>query len=164
MNKEPLTLEQAIDKAERYCVRAERSERDILRKCYDWQVDTAYHEQIVAHLRQHRYIEDERFALAFTRDKHRFSGWGRQRLRQELRQHRIPESVIAAAFAEVFAELDEDEQLQRVLEAKCRQLKHSDPARKRLDQLIRHGLYRGYDYDSVRRLSERLLSASDSDD
>ncbi len=38
MSKEPLTLEQAIDKAERYCVRAERSERDILRKCYDWQV------------------------------------------------------------------------------------------------------------------------------
>ncbi|MDY3090679.1 MAG: regulatory protein RecX [Porphyromonas sp.] len=158
------TLEEAIDKAERYCVRAERSERDILRKCYDWRVDVAYHAEIVAHLRSQRYLDDERFALAFTRDKHRFSGWGRQRLRQELRQHRIPEPVIAAAFAEVFAELDEDEQLRRVLETKCRQLKSQDPVRKRLDQLIRHGLYRGYSYERVRHISEQLIGqALDND-
>lgn len=156
-----LSLEEAYSKAERYCARSEHCEADVRRKFYDWRVATEHQAEIIERLRSARYIDDERFALAFARDKHRFSGWGRERIRRELSMRHISGSAIERAFAEVFEELDEAEQLERLLRTKARQLKPQDPLRKRFEQLLRYGQYKGYSYDKVRPIAERLLRAED---
>lgn len=156
-----LSLQEAIHKAERYCVRAEHSERDIRRKCYDWRIDKEHIEPLIASLRERKFIDDERFARAFAKDKHRFSAWGRIRIHQELRQHRLDECLISSVLDEIFEELDEQEQLLKVLQTKYRQLKAKDTPRKHYEQMMRYGLYRGYDYESVKHATLLLLQNKD---
>lgn len=156
-----LSLKVALDKAERYCARSEHSERDVRRKCYEWQVPSEYVEELITSLRARSFIDDERFARAFARDKHRFSSWGRIRIEQELKQHRISTEIIRSVLSELFEELDEYEGLLKVLQAKRRQLKAQDSPRKHYEQMMRYGLYRGYDYDSVKRITLQLLQNED---
>lgn len=159
-----LSLDEAYDKACRYCARSERSERDVRQKFYSWRVAPEHQDKIIAQLYANRYLDEARFTLAFARDKHRFSGWGRQRIARELRMRGISSATIEEAFREVFEEFDEEEQLLDVLSRKLRSLKASDPLRKRFEQMMRFGLYRGFDYEAVRRITEKLLKANIEDD
>lgn len=156
-----LSLDEALDKAERYCVRAEHSERDVLRKCYEWQVPRQYHEELIARLRAAKYIDDERFARAFARDKHRFSSWGRGRIEQGLRQHQLDHALICLVLDELFEEFDPLDELCRIMQSKQRQLKAKDSPRKHYEQMMRYGLYRGYGYDDVKRITLQLLNNED---
>lgn len=159
-SREPksLTLEEAYAKAATYCAKAERSEHKVRNKLYTWQVEPAYHDAVIDRLRSNRYIDDARFALSFARDKHRFSAWGRERIRHELSLHRIDSETINITLDEVFEEFDEEEQLMNVLSKKQRQLKSSDSRRKHFEQMMRYAAYRGYAYEKARRAVERLLS------
>lgn len=162
--EEPITLEEAYAKATSYCAKAERSERSLREKFYSWQVPRAYYDELIERLKEERYLDERRYARAFARDKHRFSSWGRERIKSELLMHRVSSLAIEEALAEVFEEFDEEERLLSLLERKHRQLKPSDPPRKHFDQMMRYGLYRGYSYDQVRPLVERLLRGYDLDE
>lgn len=164
MIEKPLSLDEAYDKACRYCARSEKCERDVRQKFYSWRVSPEHQDKIIAELYANRYLDELRFTLAFARDKHRFSGWGRQRIARELRMRGISSTTIEEAFREVFEEFDELEQLQDVMSRKLRSLKASDPLRKRFEQMMRFGLYRGFDYEAVRRITEQLLKASIEDE
>lgn len=155
--RKPLSLEEAYAKAAAYCAKAERSERAVRDKFYAWRVERADYDAVIDRLRGNRYIDDARFALSFARDKHRFSAWGRERIRHELSLHRISSDIIASTLDEVFDEFDEEEQLRAVLAKKQRQLKASDPPRKHFEQMMRYAIYRGYAYDQAKRTIERLL-------
>ena len=62
---------------------------------------------LIERLEQEGYLNEERFARAFVRDKYRFNGWGPLRLQAELRRHRIPSRLIDAAIEEL-----EEEEMQ----------------------------------------------------
>lgn len=158
-----LDLEAGYRKAEAYCAKAERSERLVRDKLYHWQVLPETHNDIVRRLRQRGFLDDDRFSLAFARDKHRFSAWGSARIRRELRLHRVCTESIDYALQELFSEFNEDEQLRSLLLKKRSQLKPTDAPRKHYDQMMRYALYRGYPYDKVREYVSRLLKYDDSE-
>ena len=72
-----LSEKEIINKAERYCIQAERCCSEVCRKLELWGATKEQGASIVAHLVQERFIDESRFALAFARDKMRYNQWGR---------------------------------------------------------------------------------------
>ncbi len=146
------------DKAERYCVRAERSAWDVRRKLWDWGLrDKEQGEELIAQLENERYLDEERFARAFARDKYRFNSWGLRRIEQELRMRQIDSRLIAEILQEVEDEFDIQEQLQALLEKKYRSLPAGLERRKVYDRLMRYAAYRGFDFDDAQSIIEDLM-------
>lgn len=102
--REPLDYETLWQKASRYCARQERAVGDVRRKLYEWGAPTADSDSIVAELYRLEFLDDRRYAHAFIRDKFHFNGWGRVRLRQELRQKQLSEAVVEELLEEQPAE------------------------------------------------------------
>lgn len=150
--RKELTEQEAYEKAAAYCVRREHCLRDVERKLYEWGVAKESWARIIDKLTERGFVDEPRFARAFSRDKHLYAHWGQVRIRQELRARGISNDDIEAALQELFDDHEEADQLRHVLETKMRSLKPSDPLSKRRDQLIRFALYRGYPYESIRRM------------
>ncbi|MDO4692490.1 MAG: regulatory protein RecX [Porphyromonadaceae bacterium] len=159
-DKAPLTEEQALSKAARYCVGAERCLWEVQRKLAQWGASPEDYEPILAYLLAEGFVCEARYAEAFARDKHRFSGWGARRIEQELRARQIKSADIGTALGALEAELDPQEQLQKLLEKKYRSLPEGLDRRKAYERLMRYGLYRGYDYDAVAEIASTLVAIS----
>ena len=73
-------------------------------------------------LKDHRYLDDARYALEFTRSRVRTRRQGRFRIARELRTRGVPDAPIEAALDAVFAETDESAlvraKLQRMTKAR----------------------------------------------
>ena len=91
----------ALLRAADICSRAEHCESEIREKLFNWGLEPTHHDQIIDYLFDHKYIDTERFARAFTNDKVRFSGWGRIKIRLALRQKHIPSYAIDQAIEQI---------------------------------------------------------------
>ena len=92
--KKELTPEEAFSRLASYCAYAEHSAQEVRKKCRGWEISDEVCDALIERLEQEGYLNEERFARAFVRDKYRFNGWGPLRLQAELRRHRIPSRLI----------------------------------------------------------------------
>ena len=99
--KKECTEEVALAKAEAYCSVAERCKADVVRKLGVWGAPMASFEKIVNHLEEERYLDERRYAIAFTRDKYRFDQWGRIKIAQALKMKSISSRTVALAMEEI---------------------------------------------------------------
>lgn len=156
-----MTKDEVRCRAARYCVGAERCCTDIKRKLWQWQVDEALHEEIIAYLLDEKYIDEERYCAAFAHDKHRLALWGARRIYQELRSKQIPERIIETALRQLEEESEPSNQLQTLLSRKYRTIPTSLEWSKAYERLVRYGLYRGYEYDDIIPIAKMLLKDRD---
>ncbi len=103
------------------------------------------------------YVDDRRYAAAFARDKSALAGWGPVKIRSALLARGVPREVVLDALGEIDADRAAA-RLEKVLEAKWRTLRDDPQGRLKL---IRFALSRGYDYDPIRPLVERLTHPDD---
>ena len=101
------TLAEATKKLEYYCAYQERCHKEVVKKLREMRMIPQVIDQIVAHLIQENYLNEERFARAFARGKFRIKKWGRIRIVSELKQRAISKYNIKAALSEI----DEDDYL-----------------------------------------------------
>lgn len=145
------------DRLRALCSRREYCRADILKKASEaLGGDCAEAEKIVSMLVEEKYIDDLRYASAFARDKASISGWGAVKIRYQLSSRGIDRSVIDAALEEIDSERA-GQRLGKLMENKFRSLA-SDP-QCRL-KMLRFGLGRGYDYDEVAAVTDRLIMKS----
>lgn len=109
-------------------------------------------EEIVSKLISDGYADDSRYAEAFARDKAYISGWGPIKISYMLRTKGIADAVIRKALNEVDNDRAEA-RMTKVLQTKYNAIK--DDPQWRL-KLIKFGLTRGYDYDSVSEFLAKL--------
>ena len=104
---------------------------------------------MVAELSRSGVLDDARYAERFTEDRRELSGWGPERIEQDLARRGIPRDLIETALSARSRE-DELAAAQSVLAERFREL-GDDRARNRAWQLL---VRRGYDselaYDAVR--------------
>ena len=124
-------------------------------KAMDGDEDAA--EQIVASLVSDRFVDDLRYASAFTREKASISGWGAQKIRFMLMRKGIDRKTVDEALTEIDA-ASADRKLESVIAAKYRTLKEDPQWRLKL---IRFALGRGYGYDQVMSAVDRVSRGSD---
>ena len=146
--------QKVADRMRALCSRREYCRRDILKKVQTaLDGDSVKAAEVVDKLVEERYIDDLRYATAFARDKASIAGWGEAKIRYMLSSKGIDREIIAQALEEVDDKRAET-RLEKLMENKARSLKE-DP-HKRL-KLLRFGLGRGYSYDQVAEIIDRLL-------
>lgn len=149
--KDPLKV---ADRMRALCSRREYCRKDILKKVMTaLDGDAAKAEEVVGKLVEERYVDDRRYAAAFARDKASIAGWGAAKIRYMLAAKGVDREIIASALEEIDVNRA-DARLEKLMENKARSLK-DDPQRR--NKLLRFGMGRGYGYEEVSSVIDRIL-------
>lgn len=143
-----------LDRLQAQCSRREYCIRDIREKAVkalDGDADAAA--AVVDSLVEDRFVDEQRYAGAFAREKAHLTGWGPIKISAALRAKGIPSAVIKEALVDA-ADAESSAKLESVLRAKYRTVEGEPDAKLRL---IRFALQRGYDYDQVRIAIEKII-------
>lgn len=149
------TLEEAKRNIERYCAYQERCHQEVTKKLLDMRMIPAAVDEILAHLIQHNFLNEERFAKAFARGKFRAKKWGKGRIIRELKKRQIGKYNIDQALKEL-----EEEDYEGVFDTLSRKRLQQLPSEKdkyrKRKKLADYLLYRGWEahmvYDKVKEL------------
>ncbi|MFA5245064.1 MAG: regulatory protein RecX [Pedobacter sp.] len=139
--------EQARLKAEAYCAYQERSQSEIRNKLYEWGLHQKDVEEIISELIGENFLNEERFALAYTLGKFRIKGWGKIKIKQGLKLKRVPDKMIKKVLNSIDDE-DYQNRLKLILEKKSNSITEKDPFRRRY--LLAHfAAGKGYEQDLI---------------
>jgi regulatory protein len=139
--------EQATVKAESYCAYQERSHFEIRNKLYEWGLHQKDVEEIISELIELNFLNEERFALAYSLGKFRIKGWGKNKIRQGLKLKRIPDKLIIKSLKSI----EDDDylmMLKKILQKKLNTISEKDPFKKRY-LLTRFAASKGYESDLI---------------
>jgi len=144
-----LTQEQniAYEKAALLCSKSEKCISEVQEKLKLYGLSEDESEPVVAKLIAEKYIDDERFARAYAKDKFRFNHWGKQKIAFMLRSKKIAPEIMELAFAEIQEDKYSDE-LQKLLTDKGKSIKAKDKYDKR-NKLMRFALGRGFESGEI---------------
>jgi regulatory protein len=140
---EKKSFEAALSRAMALCSRMEYCRDDIRRKSRDWGLTDDECEKILKYLLKENFINEERYARAFTRDKFRYNKWGRLKIAAHLKSKNIDPETIRSALAEI----DDDEYL-GMLKNLIASHKKTIKAKNEYDlrgKLLRFGASRGFE-------------------
>lgn len=147
-------VRKVTDRLRRLCSRREYCSADILKKAENaLSGDKELAKRVLAELTKEKYVDDLRYATAFSRDKSTIAGWGVTKIRYAL----CSKGVIREVIDEALQEIDSSKALARLdklLENKYRSLKDDPQCRMKL---LRFGLGRGYSYDDVAEAVRRIM-------
>ncbi len=153
-----MTQEQLLERLRSRCSRAEYSTGQVAAYARRWldKGDAAVVEEsrdkvveeIVARLVEERFVDDNRFAVAFVRDKLKFNGWGRQKIVYRLRSLGVDDAIIKRAIEEG---MDQAEGvLEKLLKKKWDSLKRKKVGEYAMKgAAIRFAMGRGFDYEEI---------------
>ncbi|MDE6267132.1 MAG: RecX family transcriptional regulator [Muribaculaceae bacterium] len=128
---------------ESLCATSEQCTHEISQKLIRWGIDRNDAEKILSSLIQRKFVSDERYAVAFVRDKYRFSKWGRRKIMLALMQKHIDKQSINAALNEI----DNEEYIEilfSVMRSKARSIREGNSFEGRT-KLFRSVASRGYE-------------------
>ena len=100
-NQKTYTVDEATKILEGYCAYQERCHKEVEQKLYDLNMIPEAKEQIILHLLQHNFLNEERFARSFARGKFRIKHWGKIRIVNELKQRQISAPNIKCGLTEI---------------------------------------------------------------
>ena len=131
------------------CAQAEHCQWEMTEKMRRWELDDEAQARVMERLVKERYVDDERFARAFAKDKVRYNKWGRRKVEQALWQKHIDEDI----RKNVLNEIDDEEYLS-VLRPLLKQKRKSIKAQNDYElnqKLMRFALGRGFTFDIIKQ-------------
>lgn len=131
------------------CAQAEHCEQEMRDKMKRWGIAPDAQDRVVSRLIKERYVDDERYARAFVKDKVRYNKWGRRKVQQALWSKRIDDEI----QHRVLEEIDDKDYLD-VLVPLLKQKRKSIKAASDYElnqKLVRFALSRGFDYGIIRQ-------------
>lgn len=155
--KRPPNPEAVLRRLASLCARSEQCSADIAMKLSRSGLPPAESRKIMQQLIDGKFIDDARYAKAFTSDKLRFSGWGRRRIQAYLAMKRIPSQMISEAMDDIDPVLY-SETLRKVAKAKAAALDITD--RDDRNKLLRHIVQRGFEIPAAMETIRELIRES----
>lgn len=142
-----LTPERALQRLAAICAKREICQYDARQRLYRWGLEPDEHDGIIQQLVEKGFIDDQRFAEMFVKEKSSLNHWGPHKLQQELRRRGIhPQQV-----QHLFDDNDKDDMrntLCGLLQRKLQTL-HDTDAYQCKQKLIRYAISKGYAYDDI---------------
>jgi regulatory protein len=151
---EHIPYEEALKKAAALCGNREICSSHMLSKLKGWKVTEADSARIITRLKEEKFLDDQRFANMYIRDKYRLNGWGKIKLTQMLRQKKIPEPVIKRALEQIDPE-HYYQTCERLISEKSSMLNEANPY-KRKGKLFMYAAQRGFESDLIHRILSYL--------
>lgn len=134
------------------CSTAEHCSHEMVEKMRRWEIDEDTQARIMEYLVREKYIDDERYARFFAKDKIRYNKWGRRKVEQAMWQKHIDTDI----QQRVLDEIDDDEYLvilRPLLKNKRRAVKAANNYEMNM-KLIRFAMGRGFTMDIIRQCLE----------
>ena len=147
--KKEISEQEAYLQLAALCAQAEHCQQEMRDKMKRWNIDETAQNRVIARLVKERYIDDERFARAFVKDKIRYNKWGRRKVQQALWMKRIDDEI----QQRVLDEIDDKEYLdvlRPLLKQKRKSIK-ADSDYELNQKLVRFALGRGFTFDLIRQ-------------
>ena len=136
------------------CSAREYCRSEIARKIEALKGESAIDTQaIISQLCKDKYIDENRYAAAFARDKSALQGWGEQKIRYALAAKGLADSAIAYGLEQVEPE-KALRKMESVLAAKYRTLRGDE--RERFQKLVKFGAGRGYSYNQIKAFYDNI--------
>lgn len=134
-------------RAQNLCSRQEKCRSDIRSKLLQWGASPSEIIAIERKLIDEKFIDEQRYATNFAREKARFNKWGPRKIEMALRAKQIDTQNIRLAIAEA-GDLMDHEALKEILRKKFKTLRYSSTTELR-SKLIRFAVSRGFSIDAI---------------
>ncbi|MBR1626379.1 MAG: RecX family transcriptional regulator [Bacteroidales bacterium] len=124
------TFEQGLAYASKYCSMQESTAKDMKNRLIKYGLEEGLADKVVKKLIEGDYINEERYALLYTRSKIRQSRWGKIKIKRML----IGKGIGIQYINDAFAQIDENEYrqvLQYLFEKKLSSLNVEDEYQKK---------------------------------
>ncbi|MFT0714255.1 regulatory protein RecX [Flagellimonas lutimaris] len=149
------SIQEATKKMERYCAYQERCHKEVTDKLKGMNMIPEAIDQIVGHLIQENYLNEERFAKAFARGKFNIKKWGTKRITRELKFRDISSYNIKSALAEITNE-DYLKTFDELARKRLNQIKETNSFKKK-KKLADYLIYRGWESHLVYEKANELI-------
>ena len=136
-----------LRKLESFCVYQDRCHKEVEKKLSEYNLIPEAKDNILLHLLQENFLNEERFSKSFARGKFRIKKWGKQRITRELKMRDISSYNIKTALKEI----DEEEYIATLygLVEKKNKLVTDTNVFKRRKKVADYLLYRGFESNLV---------------
>jgi regulatory protein len=157
VSKKPLNADQALQKLRHFCGYQERCHSEARSKLFKLEISRKHHDAIIASLIEEGYLDEERFAIAFAGGKFRIKQWGKQKIKNALKQKQVSEYSINSALRKIGNE-EYLSVLKKLADEKFSSLEESDfllRTKKTMDYLVQKGFEAGLVNDALEELTIR---------
>jgi regulatory protein len=155
-NQKSYTVTEAKSRMERYCAYQERCHKEVRQKLREMRMIPASVDQIIGHLIEHNFLNETRFAQAFSRGKFRTKKWGKQRIIRELKMRDISKYNITLALKE-FSEEEYLSTFHELAEKRWQQLNSEENLQRKKKKFLDYMSYRGWEstliWDELKELT-----------
>lgn len=156
------TPEKALEALRFSCGKMERAVSDVKGSLYRWGVDKGAWDVIVESLKADGFVDENRYAACYIRDKVSNSTWGERKIKMALSRKAIPKEIIERMWQE-FGIKEPGSRLLGQMSKKYDQLRLK-PYKSEYElrqKLFAWGASRGYDFDQINEVLEKLLTNED---
>jgi len=153
--KKYFSIQEITRKMERYCIYQDRCHKEIEQKLNEFVLIEEARSQIILHLLEHNFLNEERFSKSFARGKFNIKKWGKLRIVRELKFRDISEYNIKTALKEIDAE-EYLKTIETITERRNQSISEPDfykRKKKLTDFLIR----KGFEYDLIYATIKNVL-------
>jgi regulatory protein len=144
----------AYDKAAFMCSRSEKCTSEIQEKLKLWGLSADDASSVIGKLVAEKYLDDERFARAYAKDKFKFNHWGKQKIQFMLRSKNISPEILELAMEGIEEEPYSD-LLKNLLSNKLKTVKGKDQYDLR-NKLMRFAMSRGFESGLIYKVLKEL--------
>ncbi len=120
MNR-PLNIgtDKALQKIKHFCAYQERNHREVKEKLYSYGLYKPQVEELISLLIEENFLNEERYAIAFSGGKFRMKGWGKNKIKYALRQQQVSEYCIRTGMNSINEE-EYEKKLQQLFDQKLK--------------------------------------------
>lgn len=147
MEKKSFTFEEIKQKLVNYCVYQDRCHAEVEQKMRDFMLIPEAKDEIMLYLIRENYLNEERFTRSYIRGKFYIKSWGRNKIRQNLKQKKISEKLIDRSFDEIEDD-DYEKTLAKIYHRYYDGQKGLKPYQKEI-KTIKYLLSRGFEYEEI---------------
>lgn len=128
-----------------------KSEKEVRDYLFRKEISDEIIDDTIFYLKSEKFLDDYQYALLFSKDKLNLNKYGKNKIKMSLRAKGISQNIID----NVLLELPEDKEYTNLLKAAEKKKNSLGDDDKFYEKLVRHLLYKGYDYDLIKKaLSE----------
>lgn len=148
----------ALSKIAKLCSSSEKCSFDMYNKLLSYDLTEEEATKAIKYLKENKFIDDNRFAEMFVKDKFRINGWGKIKIAYALRHKQIPDDIIDDALS-IISNEEYSDLLDRLIAGK---LKARDNISKSAvkAKVFRFAAQRGFSsediYNSLERIAENM--------
>jgi regulatory protein len=145
-----------IAKLVKFCAYQERCLIEIKTKLKTFHVSKEEANEIIDYLEQENYLNEERFAKAFARDKFNLNEWGKIKIFFHLQQKKIKPINIERAFQEITDDLY-FEKLSKLMSRKKEELQEKETDKEILKfKVWNYAKQKGFEVENIKEIWKKM--------